>query len=32
MVESLTSYWRRRASSLAKADVNCGPLSEISES
>ena len=31
-MESLTSYWRRRASSLAKADANCGPLSEINES
>ena len=25
-------YWRRLASSLAKADANCGPLSEINES
>ena len=31
-MESLTSYWRRCASSLVKADENCGPLSEISES
>ena len=31
-MESLTSYWRRCTNSLAKADVNCGPLSDISES
>ena len=31
-MESLTSYWRSLASSLAKAEVNWGPQSDISES
>ena len=31
-MESLTSYWRRHANSLVKADANCGPLSDISKS
>ena len=31
-MESLTLYWRSHASSLAKADANCGPLSDIKES
>ena len=31
-MESLTSYWRSLASSLAKAEANWGPLSDITES
>ena len=31
-MESLTSYWRSLASSLAKVEANWGPLSDITES
>ena len=31
-MESLTLYWRSQASSLAKAEANWGPLSDIKES